>query len=64
MTQPTKPFTVADIHSAYASVPAPKDTTERSGASKYVKSAHFKRDPAHSGKSPNMPTSSRGPRQK
>jgi len=64
MTQPTKPFTVADIHSAYAKRARTQGHPERSGASKYVKSAHFKRDPAHSGKSPNMPTSSRGPRQK
>lgn len=64
MTQPPKPFTVADIHAVYANPSATKRVEGDHETPTYSRSPHFKRDPEHAGKQPLLPTLTRGPRRK
>jgi hypothetical protein len=65
MAHPPKPFTAAEIHAVYATVPATKkDGSGENDTSKYTRSPHFKRDPNHPGRAPNKLDLAPGSRRK
>lgn len=64
MTQPPKPFTAAEIHAVYATLPTEKATPGENEASKYIRSPHFKREPNHPGRAPNKLDLTPGSRRK